>query len=51
MQQLHETVRDSERQPAIMRDIETHVATPWDQRDSESKPATMGEGERHEVTP
>ena len=29
MQKLHGTERDSERQPATIRDIERYAATPW----------------------
>ena len=47
MQQLHGTGRDSDRQPATMRDNERHVGTPWDRRDSERQPATTKDNERH----
>ena len=43
MQQLHRTGRESERQPATMRNIERHVATSLDPRDSERQPATIGD--------
>ena len=50
MQQLYVTGRDSEREPTTMRDIERHVATPWDWRDGKRKPVTIGESERYDAT-
>ena len=51
MQQLHETGREGERQPATIGDSERHAATTCDQRDSKRQPAGMGDSDRHVATP
>ena len=51
MQQLHGKGRESERQPATIRDSERHAGTLWDRRESDRKPATILDSKRHTATP
>ena len=51
MQQLLATGRDSERQPAKMKDSERYVATPLDRTDSERQLEILGDSEIYAATP
>ena len=61
IQQLHDTGRDSERQPETVEDSGRHAATLWDRRDSERQlastgdnmrqTANIGDSDRHAETP
>ena len=50
IQLLHGAERESDRQPANIRDSESQGETPWDKRDSERQPETIGDSETHVVT-